>query len=216
MDTRTAEEIRAEREAQLRGEGLAALLLTTNSHNNNGTTALDGLVELDGLAGDLDEAFGAEREIRHASLSDMPGGTRHNGGGEGEARTQTFTDGFSSGDTGAGQRDQHEVTPIFEPETPFVDPGVEVGSVTAVVEKHKGRIQSTYERYLKADPELQGTIEVLIVVNPDGSVDQVLVERNTTGSRELGTSIATKIRRWTFPATGDTYEIAYPFNLFPG
>ena len=215
-DTRTAEQIRAEREAQLRGEGLAALLLTTNSHNNNGTNALDGLVELDGLADDLDEAFGAEREVRHASLVDLPGGTRQDGAGEGEARTQEFTEGFGSGPAGEGHRDQHEVTPIFEPDTPFVDPGVEVSSVTAVVEKKKGKIQSCYERYLKMNPELQGTVEVLIVVAADGSVDEVLVERNTTGSRELGTCIASGIRRWNFPATGETYEIAYPFNLFPG
>lgn len=215
-DTRTGEEIREERYQQLRNSGLAALLLTTRSDNNNGTTALDGLVRSDELASDLDEAFGRSREMRVASRRDLDPTTRQAGAGEGGPRTFVDGDGLSAGDAGETLRDQREVTPVLELDDPIVDSGVEAGSVTAVVKKHKGRIQSVYERHLKGDPELQGTVEVLIVINPDGSVHQVLVERNSTGNRELGTDIARKIRLWSFPATGDTYEVVYPFNLFPG
>jgi hypothetical protein len=216
VDTRTGEEIRQERYEQLRNTGIAAAMMGTRSDNNNGMTALDGLVTPDRLAADLDKALGQSRDIRHASREDFTAGTRQDGRGTDGPRTDTFTDGFTSGPVGDTDRDQREVVSVFELDEPFVDPGVEASSVTAVVKKHKGRIQSVYERHLKGDPELAGTVEVLIQVNPDGSVDQVLVERNTTGNRELGTDIARKIRLWSFPVTGESYEVVYPFNLFPG
>ncbi len=216
VDTRTAEERRQDRREQLESTGLSAAFLATRSDNNNGMTVLDELVTGDKLVADLDDALGRSRDIRHASREGFEGGTRQEGRGPEGPRTFKDEDGFTGGNAGDTDRDQREVVPMFEPEIPFVDDGVEVASVTAVVERNKGRIQAVYERHLKADPELHGAIEVLIVVNADGSVNDVRVDRNTTGNHRLGTEIAAKIRRWTFPAIGETYEVAYPFNLFPG
>ena len=211
-----AETLRNMRREELRSMGLAAALIPTNSDNNSGDAVIDLLAESDRLADNLDVALNRSGEIHVARSNDTAPGTRQSGGGSGEAGTFTSTGGFESGDAGDDARVQREVKPMCEPETEYIDPGVDSRSVSDVVESKKGSVQRCYERYLSGEPDLQGKVEVLIVVGPDGVVSEVRIPSNSTESADLARCIARSIRRWQFPATGDEYEVSYRFNLFPG
>ena len=215
-ETIDAETLRNMRREELRSTGLAAALIPTNSDNNSGDAVIDLLAESDRLADNLDVALNRSGEIHVARSTDTAPGTRQNGGGTGEAGTFTSTGGFESGEAGGDARVQREVKPMCESEAEFIDPGVDTRSVSDVVESKKGRVQRCYERYLTGEPDLQGKVEVLIVIGPDGVVTDVSVPSNSTDSADLARCITRSIRRWQFPATGDEYEVSYLFNLFPG
>jgi len=211
-----AETLRNMRREELRSTGLAAALIPTNSDNNSGDAVIDLLAESDRLADNLDVALNRSGEIHVARSTDTAPGTRQSGGGTGEAGTFTSTGGFKSGHAGDDSRVQQEVKPVCEAETEFVDPDVDTQSVSAVVESKSGSVRRCYERYLTGEPDLQGKVEVLIEVGPDGVVTGVQVPFNSTNHQELARCITRSIRRWQFPATGDDYEISYRFNLFRG
>jgi len=215
-ETIDAETLRNMRREEVRSTGLAAALIPTNSDNNSGDAVIDLLAESDRLADNLDVALNRSGEIQVARSTDTAPGTRQTGGGTGRAGTFTATGGFQSGDSGGDSRVQQEVEAICEPESEFIDPGVDTQSVGAVVASKKGSVQRCYERYLTGDPDLEGKVEVLIEVGPDGVVQGVRVPFNSTESVDLARCITRSIRRWQFPASDDEYEVSYRFNLFPG
>ena len=212
----SAEELRAQRMEQLRSMGLAAALIPTNSDNNNGTATLDLMADSGTLEANLDEAIGRSNGFRNATVADARESTRHTGGGDGTAGTIGEHGGFGAGETGTTDRDQAAVTAIIEPEDPFVDPGVDHGSVAAVLSRHAGEVQHIYERHLKDEPELAGKVELTVLVGVDGKVIEVTTSANSTGNRDLGLDLCRRVKRWSFPATGEEYEAVFPINLFPG
>jgi hypothetical protein len=77
---------------------------------------------------------------------------------------------------------RREIVPIG-PEPP--PPECEGGVVASAVRLRMTAVQHCYERALGDDPDLEGRIEVSMRVTPLGTVSDVEVEENTTGSSEL-------------------------------
>lgn len=209
----SAEELRAQRKAELMQQGLAALIGTTGE-TSSGDAVADLLADGGNLAGNLDTALASADGIRVARRGEDTT-LRTGGGGSGEAGTISDMAGVGGGDAGEGTRTQQEVSANVggNLEITFGDAG-DVGSVKKYVSRKKGQIKACYEEQLKADPELAGKVEVTWTVMPDGSVSGVSVTSNTTGNSELETCIIRRIKRWQFPEAPDEFEISYPFNFF--
>jgi len=126
--------------------------------------------------------------------------------------------------------DEEEPTPRLKPasgsgasqgggNTVTYEAGPTIGEadVIEVVRKKKGQVKSCYEKELKADPGLMGTVIVAWTVSPSGKVSGARVVANSTGNRELESCVKKKITSWTFPAShGASVDIEYPFKFVPG
>ena len=209
----SAEDLRAQRKAELMQQGLAALIGTTGE-TSSGDAVADLLADGGNLAGNLDTALASADGIRVARRGE-DSELRTGGGGTGQAGTISDMGGIAGGEAGEGNREQQQVEANVggNLEITFGDAG-DVSSVKKYVGRKKGQIKACYEEQLKADPELAGKIEVTWTVMPDGSVSGVGVATNTTGNKELETCIIRRIKRWQFPEAADEFEITYPFNFF--
>lgn len=84
-------------------------------------------------------------------------------------------------------------------------------------QKH-GQIQRCYERRLKQNPKLEGTLEILISVDGDGRIlGTRLGRRGTIRDTYLERCALTRAQAWRFaPAKdGKAYDVSFPFNLAP-
>jgi TonB family protein len=89
--------------------------------------------------------------------------------------------------------------------------------IKKVIRRRLGGIKHCYEKRLKRNPDLKGKIVVRFVIHPGGKVIEVEVVENTTGDRELGRCIASRVRSVRFPpAEGGETSVVYPFILAPG
>ena len=209
----SAEDLRAQRKAELMQQGLAALIGTTGE-TSSGDAVADLLADGQNLAGNLDTALASADGIRVARRGEDTT-LRTGGAGTGQAGTISDMGGIASGDAGEGEREQRQVAANVggNLEITFGDAG-DVNSVKKYVSRKKGQIKACYEEQLKADPELSGKIEVTWTVMADGSVSGVGVASNTTGNTDLEKCIIRRIKRWAFPEGEDEFEITYPFNFF--
>ncbi len=210
----TRDQLRDQAREAMAGVGLAPALLGTDGDTRSDLAIRDLMGDPADLHGDLDRALDASGRVAIADLSggpllrNLPAGPDGLDGLTGGPRTSGPVT------TGPGTRTQTEVVTRLEMETPDLEPGADTKGITDVVGKNKGQIKACYDRIIKTTPDIEGRIEVTILVAEDGTVLQVWINDNTTDSAELGSCIQRRIRRWTFPATGDEYEVTYPFNLF--
>jgi len=212
-DQPTAEELRAQRKAELMQQGLAALIGTTGD-TSSGDAVADLLADGSNLAGNLDAALASADGFKVARRGE-DSTLRTGGGGTGEAGTIGDMAGIAGGDAGTVERAQEEVEANVggNLEITFGDAG-DVNSVKKYVSRKKGQIKACYEEQLKSNPDIAGKIEVTWTVQSDGSVTGVSVASNTTGNSDLEGCIIRRIKRWKFPEGEDEFEITYPFNFF--
>lgn len=87
-------------------------------------------------------------------------------------------------------------------------------SVRRVVRANLGQVRHCYERALELNPSAEGSLSIRWVVGTDGAVLTARAESNDTGVDSLGECVSDAVRRWHFPATGDTVVgVTYPFTL---
>jgi TonB family protein len=89
-------------------------------------------------------------------------------------------------------------------------------SIGEVVARHRGGIRLTYDKYLKRDPGMGGKITVRFTISASGSVVNVLILENTTGSAQFEQDLIRKIKLWKFEEVieGDV-TVTYPFLFNP-
>ncbi len=91
--------------------------------------------------------------------------------------------------------------------------------VNRIVKKNLKRIEFSYEKYLKRNPQLAGKITIRFVIEEDGRVSNVEVISSTMNSPDLEKEIIRKVKRWRFEAllvgSGST-TVTYPFVFQPG
>lgn len=212
----TRDQLREHNRERMNGVGLAAVLLGTDGDTSSDLATRDLMQHPEGLVEDVAGAFAAAGRVKIASVDGdpllrNPSSTEPNGG----------LDGLTGGRRRSGpvvldptSKGQTEVEPMVELERPDVGPGADARAITELVGRKKGQIKACYDREIKTTPDLAGRIEVTIVVDPEGAVEEVWIVDNTTDSEELASCMMLRIRRWAFPATGETYEVTYPFSLF--
>lgn len=83
-------------------------------------------------------------------------------------------------------------------------------TIKKIVQKNAGQLKYCYEQRLKANPDLNGRVEIEWNIS-GGRVTAADVFANTTGDSELAECIVSKIRRWSgFPPEAEG-EIVWPF-----
>ena len=116
---------------------------------------------------------------------------REAGTGLGERRTTTVERPKGFGDATAPQAGQGG-------DKPFA--GRSIDEVQLVMDRNKGSFYALYNRELRSNPYLQGTIIVSITIEPSGRVSDCKVVESTTGSPEFDEKICTRIRLINFGA----------------
>lgn len=74
-----------------------------------------------------------------------------------------------------------------------------------------------YESRLRKKPKLAGTVQVSLVVQPDGRATSINITENTTGDQALGTCIKkrSELLRFPPPQFGGPVNVTYPLNFAP-
>ncbi len=211
----TRDQLRDRARAEMSGVGLAPALMGTDGDTRSDLAIRDLMGDPDDLHRDLDSSLDAAGRVAIASIHGEPGMRNLPTGPD------SGLDGLTGGrrtsgpvTTGPGRKTQTEVETRLEVLEPEDLPDGDPRPITDVVSRNKGQIKACYDRIIKTYPDVEGRIEVTIVVSADGSVAEVWIVDNSTDSKELASCIQRRIRRWTFPATGEEYEVTYPFNLF--
>lgn len=90
-------------------------------------------------------------------------------------------------------------------------------SVSAQIRKYTGGVRNCYERQLKIDPTLSGSVRVAFNIGGDGSVQGCSVTSSSIASSEVGSCVCSRIERWRFEpsADGGGSSVNYSFVFTP-
>jgi hypothetical protein len=203
--TKTAEQIRQEKKDEIAKKSAMLQFLVTRGQSDGGE-AKDLWAE--GAQGikDIDAALKGATGVEAADSTD---GLRGDAGGPG-----SDADIGALGQIGGGESKVAE--------GPKVKIAVDVGegsadememtdqqAVKKVVTKNSGQLKYCYESRLKANPDLNGRVEIEWNI-AGGRVTSAQVFANTTGDSELADCITQKIKRWTFDSQIEG-EVLWPF-----
>ncbi len=92
---------------------------------------------------------------------------------------------------------------------------IDVGAIRAVVRRAQPQVRACYERRLKVNNILQGTVQVRMIVGRDGTVDQVAVG-GSLRDPEVFSCVRRLANTWRFPnPSGGCAQVNVPFSLTP-
>lgn len=88
-------------------------------------------------------------------------------------------------------------------------------AIQAVMRQNLGPIRFCYERELKLNPNLQGSIKVRLTIQANGRVSKVDIIDDTVGNTNLARCVQGRIRAWRFkpvPSGTSIVNITLPFS----
>ncbi len=89
-------------------------------------------------------------------------------------------------------------------------------AITRAVEQYKGGLIYLYNKELRANPTLKGTITVEFSIDTNGKVIETRVVTSTMDYAPLEKALAGRIKMWKFPHLYDgVIVVTYPFVFFP-
>lgn len=116
---------------------------------------------------------------------------------------------------GPGPRGHEPVVPVVTVDDPVDDGGDDhyAELVQRRIKRHLDSIRYCYERELMAEPDLEGTVEVVFVISGEGAV--VAAHGSGIGHDDLEDCVAGVIRGIAFPRPpgGSSVKITYPFHF---
>ncbi len=85
--------------------------------------------------------------------------------------------------------------------------------VRKVIQDHRQQIRACFESLLNQYPDLNGKVQTQFTIGAQGQVLQSTVTQSNTGSKELDTCVANRVRLWEFPKPkgGGIVVVSYPF-----
>jgi TonB family protein len=88
--------------------------------------------------------------------------------------------------------------------------------IRKVFDQNSGRLFGVYQRALRDDPSLQGTITLKLAIAPDGSVTSCSVTSSQLNNPELENKIVALVRGFSFGSGGfEPWTGSHIINLFP-
>ncbi|MFH1434371.1 MAG: AgmX/PglI C-terminal domain-containing protein [Pseudomonadota bacterium] len=100
----------------------------------------------------------------------------------------------------------------YGPPTGTIDPKV----ARAYIKNNTGKVRQCYEKELKINNLLMGTVNTSILVNTDGSVANIKILSDTVRSSALKQCMKKEIISWNFPKPeGGRAEVQFPFRFEP-
>lgn len=90
-----------------------------------------------------------------------------------------------------------------------------VQAISAVVQRYQSQIRRCYHRELARSPELEGRIDLNLVIKRDGRVRDIRIRRNDVGE-QVSSCVVQHVQSWTFPRPdGGEVRITIPFIFTP-
>jgi len=88
--------------------------------------------------------------------------------------------------------------------------------VILVFDRHKGQLQSLYNRARRNNPALKGKLVLAVTIKPDGSVSKIDVVSSELNDQSLVDSLLARIRNFQFGARDvETITVSYPIEFLP-
>jgi TonB family protein len=86
--------------------------------------------------------------------------------------------------------------------------------VKKFINAHFAEVRSCYERRLKINPMLQGTVDLRIFLSSTGKVTGLRVNSDSVGDAQMQRCVRSIVKRWSFPApTGGRAVFDKPFKF---
>jgi hypothetical protein len=91
---------------------------------------------------------------------------------------------------------------------------VEIVEIESMARRRAAQIRNCYERRLKRDPSLAGTVSLRLRVGDAGQVSKVGVEESTMPDELVGECLRREAAGWSF-SVGRNATVVYPFVFRP-
>ena len=93
--------------------------------------------------------------------------------------------------------------------------GLDKDLIRRVVRAHINEVRYCYNQGLARDPNLKGRVAVQFQIGSTGKVPTAIVSETDVKDNNVGSCIASAVRRWQFPKPpgGGTVIVTYPFVL---
>lgn len=96
------------------------------------------------------------------------------------------------------------------------DGQIDTAKLKQVLRNNQGALQKCYERALKADPALMGSVQMTIRIGPGGKVLLARASSNEIGDRTALECMERRVRKWNFPSpTGGTVIVRKGYRFTP-
>jgi len=93
---------------------------------------------------------------------------------------------------------------------------IDYDAIARVVEQYKGGLIYLYNKELRSNPTLKGTITVEFSIDSNGKVIETRIITSTMDHAPLEKALALRIKMWKFPHLYDgVIIVTYPFVFFP-
>ncbi|VAX29066.1 hypothetical protein MNBD_NITROSPIRAE01-214 [hydrothermal vent metagenome] len=93
---------------------------------------------------------------------------------------------------------------------------IDYDAIARVVDKYKGGLVYLYNKELRSNPTLKGTVTVEFSIDENGRVVDAHITTSTMDHARLEKSLARRIKMWKFPKLfSGTIVVTYPFVFFP-
>jgi hypothetical protein len=90
--------------------------------------------------------------------------------------------------------------------------GLDEAIVRREIMRHRAEIQYCYERELRVNPDLQGTVTVYFTIMQDGSV-QPNVKVDSNVSDEVASCVRGRVKAFSFPSSNHRTHVKFPFRF---
>lgn len=85
--------------------------------------------------------------------------------------------------------------------------------IRRVMRRHQARFRYCYEKQLARNPELGGSLEARIVIQPDGSIGSAQITEDTLGDGKVKTCVLRALKRIKFPAAPSETTVTWPLKF---
>jgi len=123
----------------------------------------------------------------------------------------TAAAGESEGGDGGGTQQVGD-DGIEEEEVP---PGLDQSVIKKVIDSHMPAIRHCYNKELRKNAGLSGTVVARFTVGSKGTVTEAEVNRSTLNNKNVETCMIEEIKTWVFPEPNKGVEVVvnYPFKF---
>jgi hypothetical protein len=107
------------------------------------------------------------------------------------------------------------VTPIIQHPLIQVEPQTESQALRQVLRDNQGALIYCFERSLKSDPDLSGSLTVELTVEA-GRIQAVTASEDTFTDAQIGQCVTAKMRGWRYPeALSGTFTLPFTCGVSP-
>lgn len=172
--------------------GTSRNMLTSKAGASSGGVAYGG-PSSSGFGGGVAGGSGSKGNLNLGSkgTTDMSGKQIAAAGGSGSGDGKK-----TRGEGGIGKRSQEEIRKVFD--------------------QNNGRLNNAYQRALKDDPSMEGTVRLRLTIDPNGKVTNCEIASSDLNNSELEAKLVSLVKGFNFGADEvEVWKGVYPVNFYP-